>query len=357
MRFLLCNRDCQISGGTTYLLMLAEGLLAAGHNVTLAAGAGMVAERFDQLGVRRLFTVGGPLSSWVVHREAARNRPDAVVYSSRGSARDLAASVVRSTGAVGVCVLQDHVKSGGEAAALCEADVAVALERPIYDQAIAAGAPAERLHCWPRPVMRASRVDPNGAEPNRLLWMGRMSGNKSWSAFTLIEALPAIANRIPGVEVSIVGSGSRARRIRQAARDMNQQLGRDAIEVRPATNNPLADIRRATLVIGGGYTCLEALYNGRPAIASGFEWLGPVTRDRIADAYDQHFGDRSAGRTDAAGIADAVCEVHQASAAGGLHRFQPRPDWFPVDHTTLGHAEMLGDAVEAIAAPAALCLA
>lgn len=349
MRVLLCNRDCQISGGTTYLLMLAEGLAQLGHEVTLAAGVGMVAERFKRLGVRRVLTLGGPLSSWSVQREAARCAPDAVVYGGRGSCRDLAVMAVRQTGAVGVCVLQDHVKSAAEARALNAAHAVIALERPIYEQALAAGARPEALHVWPRPVLGGAPLPPAPHRPFRVLWMGRMSGHKGWSAATLIEAAPSLCDHIENLQIQIIGGGSRARRVRRAARAMNAQLGAPVIQTRGPTNDPLAAMRDASLVVGGGYTCLEALYNHRPAVACGFEWMGPVTRERIDTAYDEHFGDRSSGRTDAAGLTAAVCDVHDALLSGD-ERYSPSRDWFPVDHSTRSHAERVVNLVSGIGA-------
>jgi hypothetical protein len=144
------------------------------------------------------------------------------------------------------------------------------------------------------------------------------------------------------------------------AKEINQDLDLAAIRVLGPTNYPLEALRGASLVIGGRIACLEALGNGRPAISAGAQWLGPVTQQRLAAACiglpgagslsNGSLSNQPTGRTDAAGMAAAVCEVYDASLVSRDNEYTPRSDWFGKDHTVAAHAEQMRHLVESIRA-------
>jgi hypothetical protein len=146
----------------------------------------------------------------------------------------------------------------------------------------------------------------------------------------------------PDLRISIIGGGSGARRVRRSAAAVNRRCGRHVIDVRGFTLDPLSELEQASIVVGGGYTCLEAVYNGRPAIGAGFGWYGPVDRDGLSDAYNAHFGDRYCEPCGASLVAVTVLEIIEALADDSEH-----PDiighkgWFELDHDPGAHARRM----------------
>lgn len=348
MRLLLVKRDASVAGDTTYLLMLAQGLVERGHEVILASGPGKLAKRFRQLGVRRWLMPPHPLGMPLLKRRAAGAGVDAVVTTGRGGLRWTAYEVANQLRVPCIATLQDHIEQGQPIDEYDHADAVVAVERPIVDRAIELGVPRDKLALWPRPVFERE-LGPAPTVGFPVLWMNRMSGSKAWSAKTLLEALPAIHDRAPGLRFTLVGGGSKAFGVRRQASAVNRRLGLRVAEVRPFTLDPLGAMAQASLVVGGGYTCLEAIFNGRPAIAAGFGYLGPMTADRIQEGYDRHFGDRKCPRCGPDELADAVCTAHESlTEQGALSPFMPDRSWFTLDHSLDGQARRLEELVAEI---------
>ncbi len=338
LRFCLVGRDCSISGGTTYLLMLAEGLLQRGHDVTVAAGGGRALPCFRSMGAEHLWIPPPPLGRGSLPALLRRRQVDAVICSGRGRSLQMSVAAARATSTACICIVQDHLTDGQTATDFAGVDRLVALEEPIHEQLIARGISEERVILRPRPV-RSRPMGQLPGTPPHALWMGRLSGNKAWSARALISALPLLVERFETLQVSIVGDGSGARRVRAEAQAVNRALRQAAISVDGFTLDPLSTLERATVVIGGGYTCLETLYNGRPAIAAGFGWFGPVSRERLPAGYDAHFGDRYCEQCGAETMADAVADVlGQMDGAGAGPKYTPTRDWFELDHSPHTHA-------------------
>ncbi|TWT42488.1 glycosyltransferase [Botrimarina hoheduenensis] len=347
MHVLLVKRDASVAGDTTYLLMLAEGLIGRGHRVSFAAGPGRLASRFRRIGARVWLTPPGPLATPLLKLWARRAGVEAVVTAGRGSLRFAAYTAAEALALPCVVTLQDHIEEGQSIEEFERCAAVVAVEQPIVDRAAALGVPHEKLAVWPRPVFeRALGIAPTEGFP--ILWMNRMSGSKAWSGEALIRAAPEIVRRIPAARITLVGGGSRSRVLRRLARQTNLTIGRQVLRVEGFTLDPLGKMAGAALVVGGGYTALEALYNGRPTLAAGFGYQGPITAADIPAAYDRHFGDRQPGggsfsRATADELADAVLAVHTAR-----ERYKPRRDWFPLDHSLDGQARRLEELLQRV---------
>lgn len=341
VRFCLVGRNCDVSGGTTYLLMLAEGLLGRGHAVVVAAGGGMVLPCFKSAGAEHLWMPPGPLGRVQLLRHLRRRPADALICSGRGRSLRLSVEVAALTGTPCVCVVQDHLTDGQTADDFRGVDALVAVEEPIHEQLLNRGVDEGRVALWARPV-RMRELSAAPADSLKVLWMGRLSGNKAWSARALIEAVPELLAQFPAVRVAIIGEGSGAHRIRKLAVAANRALPVPVISLHAFTLDPLSQLETAGVVVGGGYTCLEALCNGRPGIGAGFGWFGPVTRERLSDGYRAHFGDRYCDPCDGARMAEGLLQVLTSLARGGPEdNVVPSSDWFQLDHTIASLAQRM----------------
>ena len=348
MRILLVKRDASVAGDTTYLLMLAQGLVAHGHEVVFASGHGKLVSRFRDSGVRWWWTPPYPLAGPLLTRRAKNARIEAVVTTGRGNLRWAAYATARALGVPCVATLQDHIEPRQRIEEYEAVDAIVAVERPILERAEELSAPGEKLHLWPRPVFGCD-LGPAPREGFPVLWMNRMSGGKAWSAEALLEAAGKSHQQIPEARLTLVGGGSRAGKIRRRAAQVNHEIGSRIIRVEPFTLDPLAKMQSAALVIGGGYTCLEAIYNGRPAIAAGFGYQGPITSESISEGYDKHFGDRNCPRGDAESLAEAIVTCHASiKSEKGASPFSPSRDWFTLDHSLSGQAKRLEQLISEI---------
>ena len=352
MHFVDVERSCKVSGGTTYLLLLAQGLAERGHQFTLAAREGALSSSFAEAGARYLRTWCWPFSIPQIS-SYLRDRPaDVFLCSGRGRARLAALSLAERFRRPCICSLHDPLWPGQTLPDMLRPTALVALEEPIYEGLLALGVPAERVHLWPRPV-RCRELSTPPAEGFQVLHLGRLSESKWHSAAALIEAIPGLLEAVPDLRVTIVGGGGKLATVRQLAAAANARCSREVIAAVGEMLDPLSWIERANLVVAGGYACLEALYNGRPALGSGFGWFGPVTRGRMAEAVAQHFGDRSPEEGSASRMRQAILELREAlrdpQSAGP---YLPRPDWFSEDHSPAGTALLMETlAAELVAQP------
>ncbi len=356
MHFLLTKRACEVAGDTTYLLMLAEGLVERGHRVTMAAAPGGLSPRFRDIGADLMVLPPHPLLGptlklrYSKHWHFMKKQVDAIICTGRGPARWAAYDLANSLGVPCVCTLQDHSEPRQSPEEYDRPDAVVTVEQPIYTSAIKFGVPEEKISLWPRPV-RSAKFRPAPSGNFSMLWMGRMSGRKAWSAKTLLDAVPILFNKIPNLRITLVGEGSKRGQLVRMADKLCDKFGQESVQVQGFTTRPLKKIESANLVVGGGYTCLESLYNGRPAIAAGFGWQGVMTAEEIPRGYDLHFGDRTFEPTNSVVLAEAVMVVQESLASDGQQSpFLPDRSWFTIDHSLNGQAQRMEELVKELIA-------
>jgi len=264
-----------------------------------------------------------------------------LLCSARGPGRYAALGTAERLGLPCLCFAHDPLKSDLATAELLRYTALVTFEAPVYESMRERGLPEERLHLWPRPV-RVADLQPAPTEVFRVLHLGRLSRLKAQSALALIAATPDLAQAIPGLEIVIVGGGGKGRLVAQAAAAMNERCGRQVVRCTGPSLDPLGCIEQSNLVVAGGYSALEALYNGRPAILSGFGWLGPATAASVPEAVNLHFADRSPARSNPGLVTASVITVYNALRSESEGReYLPSRSWFPQDHTPDHGAQLL----------------
>lgn len=116
-----------------------------------------------------------------------------------------------------------------------------------------------------------------GGDPKGLLYLGLLEENKG--VHLLLEALPEIQRRIPGVHLTVAGEGSWKARLQDRVR----VLGLPGVRFVGWVGEPGPLYRRAGLVVvpslgleTGPLTAAEAMSQGRPVVGSdrgGIAWL------------------------------------------------------------------------------------
>lgn len=350
MHFVDLERDCSINGATTYLALLAQGLTERGHDYTYASRDGAFRDGLRQAGARVLKTAPWPVNIPQVAWHVWRRPADVYLCAGRGRSRYTALYLARTRRRPCICILHDPMMAGQTREEMLRPSVLVTFEAPIREACLQLGVPAERVRLWPRPV----RTHPLGAPgPGfEVLHLGRLADGKARSAMALVAGVEELLGAIPDLHITIAGGGEDSARVAAQAAAVNAQAGRTVVQAVGQVLDPLTWIERAHVVVAGGYSCLEALVNGRPAVASGFQWLGPITADNCGPAAALHFGDRATEPHSVPAMAQAIRTVHDSlRAAPGESPYLPRGSWLPEDHSVAHTAQLMEDLARELTLP------
>ncbi len=148
----------------------------------------------------------------------------------------------------------------------------------------------------------------------KITYMGRLSRTKGEHALVLLETVGQLLEAIPNLEVTIVGSGSRLRRARRRAAQINKEALRPVVQVVGATLHPERFYQQADIVIGAAYSALGALACHCTVVGLGFAGLfGAVTPDNIDEAIAANFGDTGAhwSQVDPSSLADEILQAYR----------------------------------------------
>jgi hypothetical protein len=315
LRFVHIDRSCKINGCTTLSLLLAEALVARGHEYAYAARGGPLSGAFASVGARRVRTLCRPINRWQVARYLRGRDHDVFLCSGRGQT-DMALDFAEAAGRASICLLHDPLRPGDTLGRMLRPDALVTFERPIRSDLLALGVPPERITLLPRPV-RSRPLGPPVEDAFVVACVGRLSGNKWPTARCILHSAPRLAGAIDNLEMDFVGTGIMRRAAAGLAREANRACGRQVVRMVGQTTDPLAWMERAHVVVAGGYTCLEAIYNCRRGIAAGYGWFGAVTPANLREALDRHFGDRCDTPCSSEEFEDTVLGIYRASGRAG----------------------------------------
>jgi len=148
----------------------------------------------------------------------------------------------------------------------------------------------------------------------KITYMGRLSRTKGEHALVLLETVGHLLEAIPNLEVTVVGTGSRLRRARRRAAQVNKEAQRPVVRVVGATLHPERFYQQADIVIGAAYSALGALACHCTVVGLGFVGLfGAVTPDNIDEAIAASFGDTGAhwSKVDPSLLADQILQAYR----------------------------------------------
>ena len=129
-----------------------------------------------------------------------------------------------------------------------------------------------------------------GDEDNIIVYISRLDEDRSLVAKQLIEAMPKLSNLVENLKILVVGGGNDYENVLSKAKEMNEQLGYDAIIL----TGPRIDINKliapAKLFVGVSRSALEAMAEEKPVIIAGNEgYIGLFDEDKLQVGIDTNF--------------------------------------------------------------------
>lgn len=148
----------------------------------------------------------------------------------------------------------------------------------------------------PRPpsasVIRELGLDPSA---RRILHVSRFSRGKAEVALRLIEGMPELGERVPGLQLIVVGVGPLEDEVRKRADEVSQRLGRRAVVFAGGRSDIPECVSVADVVVGTATVALEAMAGGKPVVAAGkVGFAGLVGPGNFDAANATCFGDHGA---------------------------------------------------------------
>jgi glycosyltransferase involved in cell wall biosynthesis len=300
MKILLVGRNCHVGGGCTFRYRASLGLLARGHEVSLAAQGGPMADKFRAAGVKvhtllptpfNRFQLKGLLNHGgfdVVH--ACNPTAGDDVFMASGKRKPHFGYVQSIHG-----VLPPSVKSAAGNPSLTQSDEILCFDRfALESLQKLPGMEHRTIRHVPRPVEKRSEKVQQQTPP-LLTMVSRLSKSKGKTALAAIEAVDTLQSEYPGLSLHIVGDGSLRGEVQRRCTEVNAKYGKTLCEAPGASVDPFPAMTSASGVIGTAYVALEALFHEIPVIASGYEGYGVVTPENLDFAVDCNFGDSWSG--------------------------------------------------------------
>ncbi len=317
MRILFVTRNTRLGGGVTYLQNLLPALQERGHHCELMTRGGL-----GLAGLQRIVGKTWWLSPIAVQaaaqtRKIIRHKSIDVVNTLTRRCAQHAMPACRQTQTPLVMSVLNCTSLDRYLSAADYAQAIVALSEQGRDY-FAGNYPqfADKLRAS-RVLLDRSVFRPCAREDRtavKITYMGRLSRTKGEHALVLLETVGQLLGAIPNLEVTVVGAGSRLRRARRRAAQINKEAQRPVVQVVGATLHPEQFYQQADIVVGAAYTALGALACHCTVVGLGFAGLfGAVTPDNIDEAIAASFGDTSAhwSQVDSSSLADQILHAYR----------------------------------------------
>lgn len=121
-------------------------------------------------------------------------------------------------------------------------------------------------------------------------YVSRMDADRSLAAHQLIDAFPALCERIPGLHLIAVGGGNDFESVAAEARAADKAIGEERIHLTGASTDIAALISPSDLFVGVSRAALEAMAAGKPTVIAGNEgYIGLFGEDKIPICLKTNF--------------------------------------------------------------------
>lgn len=301
MNILFCCEGFIIDGVASYNLHMAAALMRAGHNTAILGrwlGFRGFQKRHEETGVKVLQYFSPTVVSQAALKMAGEFRPDVLITDGRRGF-PLALAIREKFATPIVTNFMDSVtgkdKPGrtiGEIRAHSAAWTSPemrwveAAERQsgggVLVRQIRRAIIPELIPCTPMPPR----------DPFKLLCLGRLSGYKFTGQLTVVKNALRLQERIPTLEITVVGGGWRRAVFAKDAALINAKAGRRLVRIAGYQTDPVPWIAASTAVCGGSTCGLESILCNRPIIAVSAHWFGLITPDNLKDAVAGYYAER-----------------------------------------------------------------
>ncbi|MGD0337595.1 MAG: polysaccharide deacetylase family protein [Bacteroidota bacterium] len=291
----------EVTGAETYAAVLADFQVRTGHSVTIVSDTFHTATEAEiytlPIGIR---TYSQKLRNISAIRELLRIKKIDVIHAHSRAASWVSHRAARGSDVPLVSTIHGrqhvHFSSktfhiyGEKIIAVCE-EIREHLISDLHfsPESIAVVRNGIDVLQWPfKPDIRR--------EKTAIALVGRLSGPKGEVARHIIaEVFPRIVQKIPNIELWVVGGMKETEEIHRLILDANAAIGSEKIIFRGFLKNIVEVYHQASIVIGSGRVAIEALACGNQVIAIGeSSYIGLVCAETEQQALKTNFGD--AGR-------------------------------------------------------------
>ena len=137
-----------------------------------------------------------------------------------------------------------------------------------------------------------------GENDNVIVYISRLDEDRSLVAKQIISVFPKLSNIVENLKMIVVGGGNDFENIKNQAKEINEQLGYEAVIL----TGPRIDINRlispAKLFVGVSRSALEAMAEKKPVIIAGNEgYIGLFDENKLQVGIDTNFCCRGCGES------------------------------------------------------------
>lgn len=308
MKILMALMGLEIGGAETHVIELTKELVKRGNEVLVVSNGGVYEERLKEYGVLHVWA---PLHSrdpkcmlkslGIMDQVIRKEKPDLVHAHARIPGflcgilqRKLKFPFITSAHWVfEVTPLLRLMTNWGQRSVAVSEDIKQYLMESY-------GYPEDRIHVTINGIDTEVYSPGSGDEALRKeLGLGqdaivgtvsRLDESREEAARQLIALTPELAEKVPGVQILIVGGGNCEEALRQEAEAVNRSLGRNAVVMTGARTDVDRLVALSDVFVGVSRAALEAMAAEKPTILAGNEgYIGIMTRDKLDAARESNF--------------------------------------------------------------------
>ncbi len=149
-----------------------------------------------------------------------------------------------------------------------------------------------------------------GKDRTRIVYVSRMDVDRSYAAHRLIEAIPDLYEKIPNLEVVVVGGGNDFEKIKEEAEAMNKKIGSRVVIITGGRTDINKFVASGDVFVGVSRAALEAMACRKPAIIAGNEgYIGIFDEDKLQVSIDTNFCCRGCDMTTTERLRDDLLAI------------------------------------------------
>ncbi|MDI6796500.1 MAG: glycosyltransferase [Desulfatibacillaceae bacterium] len=321
-RVLFASEGFIVDGVASYNLYLAAALQKAGISTAVLGrwmGFSGYQQRLREAGVEVIQDLSPTVASPFLAARARRFSPHVVITDSRRTF-PFALKIKQAIGAKLVTIFHDPPQmdrngSRGMEQILVNSDAGVTPEQIIFEdlKKLSVNLAVQYI---PRPLSGMNKpFDWPQKEPFRLLCFGRLSGWKSPGMRTIIDNALLLKNRIPSLEIDVMGGGWRLAPFYMAASRANRAKGVKFVSILGPQSDPRPFIGRACAVCAGANAAAESILCNRLVLAFAGYYQGPVTSANLEQGIYNNFGERGGPfltKDNPGKVLDGLMEIYES---------------------------------------------
>lgn len=318
MNLLLVAGKMDNGGAETHIFDLAMGLMERGHKITLVSSGGKIADKMKKCGVECLtLTLHRRSVPYLIKAYSALFRiidgkNFDVVHSHTRLSSFIVSPICQKKGVPLVTTAHAKFSVGGISDRLSRwGDATIAVGQDIKQHLI--------LHSDLTPdnvTVLLNGIDTEKFSPReersekRICFLSRLDLDCSSVAFSLCRIAPLIVEKYGDVIIDIGGDGELFEAVRQTAREINENIGREIVHTVGRAENASEFLNGTTVFVGVSRSALEAMSCGIPTIFAGDEgFLGLAEGERLDKARLSNYCCRGAEKAEDGRLFEELCDV------------------------------------------------